>query len=558
MTPNVTKEKPVMRVPTNLATRYPRRALALAAAGLIALPMMLTACGSDKSDDAASSGSATATGDAATTANEGDGSDSAGTTTEGGGEGHLTLGVIGNSADQVDPYSEQSSLSGLAVWTQVYDGLTYITHDGGVEMALAESFTPNETLDVWTIKLKAGIKTHGGHDFTADDVIYSFQRMLDEEHPYAAAYHIAMVELDGIKKIDDLTVEIPLSRPYGMFPELMGRERLKMTSQYELDGNPDGTGMFELVSFTPGREATFKRFEDYWGEKPGFTDLTIQFFADQEAVANALRGGQIDVAHSVPMTDAKAFATTDGISLIESESAAHLTLDMNTAMEPFSDDRVREAFRLIINRQLTVDNAYGGYAVVANDINGNNTACAPPDVPQREQDLEGAKQLLAEAGYDESNPLTVELVTDAFNPGMYETAELFAQEAAKIGVIVEPRQLDAATFLDNWLEWQFVINWSGSSYPEMSSSHFLPGGEDNATHFDDPEFNELHEQMEATAVAAEQCQYIEAMQLIEYERGSVIVPVYQIDVTPYRDRVHGLQQDLYNRTSFSYAGVTVD
>ncbi|MDR1825787.1 MAG: ABC transporter substrate-binding protein [Bifidobacteriaceae bacterium] len=538
-----------MTSPVTPSTRSPRRAIALAAAALIALPMLLTACGGDKSGSDAS-GSA-----AAGSAAAGGDSTAAGT---GNADGSLILGVMGNSADQIDPYSEQSSMSGLVIWTQVYDGLTHIAYDGSIEMALAESMTPNETNDVWTVKLREGIKTHGGHDFTADDVIYSLQRMLDPEHPYAAAFQIQIIERDELVKIDDLTVEIHLNQPYGMFPELMARERLKMTSQYELDGSPDGTGMFSVVSFTPGREAKFTRFDDYWGEKPGFKDLTIEFFSDQEAVANALRGGQIDVAHAVPFTDAKALSETEGISVIESPSASHLTLDMRMDIAPFDDERVREAFRLIVNRELTVANAFGGYAVVANDINGNNTSCALPDVPQREQDLEGAKELLAQAGYDESNPLSVELVTDAFNPGMYETAELFAQEAAKIGVLVEPKKLDAATFLDNWMEWQFVINWSGSAYPEMSATHFLPDGEDNASHFNDPEYTELNIKMQSTADPVEQCEYVTAMQLIEYERGSVIVPVYQIDVTPFRDRVHGLHQDLYNRTSYKYAGVTVD
>ena len=86
----------------------------------------------------------------------------------------------------------------------------------------------------------------------------------------------------------------------------------------------------------------------------------------------------------------------------------------------------------------------------------------------------------------------------------------------------------------------------------------LPGGEENATNFDDAEYNEIAAKLYATADPAEQCEYVAQLQAIEHERGGDIVPSYSQSITAFRDRVSGLEPDLYGRTAYRFAGVTVD
>lgn len=467
----------------------------------------------------------------------------------------LILGMVGNTKDEQQPYSKQNSVSSQAIYNQLYDGLTGFDEKGAVQYDLAESMTANEALDVWTIKLRQGVKLHNGDEFVADDVIDSLNYMLDPDNAFAPSSQLGFIDPDGLKKIDDHTVEMTLKQPYGAVPDAFADDRMAMRSVRGASvEEPEGTGPFTLDTFTAGEQATLTRFDDYWGDKPGFEHLTVQFLQEQQAITSALLGGQIDVAYSVPFTDVGTLKDELGIEVLASDSASYLLIEMNTAIEPFDDPRVREAMRLIVDREKIRDNAYGGYATVANDYIGNNTACAPPDVPQRTQDLERAKRLLDEAGVKD---LKLELVTDGAFPGMMETGQLLAQQAAQVGVTIKVRKLDVATFLSRWREWPFLIGFTSNPYLVTATNHFLPGGEENATNFDDAEYTAVAEKLYATDDPTEQCRYVAELQAIEHDRGGDIVPTYSQVITAYRDGVTGLQEDLYGRTAYRLAGVSV-
>ncbi|MHA3724696.1 ABC transporter substrate-binding protein [Leucobacter sp. HY1910] len=469
--------------------------------------------------------------------------------------GNLTIGMVGNTKDEQQPYSAQNSVSGGALYQQIYDGLTRYDSTGEVVYDLAEAMTPNDTLDVWTINLRKGVKLHNGEEFVADDAIESIKYMLDPENAFAPSTQIAFVDPEGLTKVDDYTVEMKLLNPFGPVPDAFADDRIAMRS---IEGataeEPVGTGPFVLDSFTPGQEATLTRFDDYWGEQIEIEHLKFSYLQDQPAITNALRGGQIDIAYSVPFTDVKTLESENGIEILASDSASYQLLEMNMDEAPFDDPRVREALRLVVDRERVVENAFGGYATVANDFIGNNTSCPAPDVPQRKQDIEQAKKLLAEAGVEN---LELELVTDAAFPGMMEVGQLFAQDAQKAGVTVNVKKLDVATFLNRWLEWPFMIGFTSNPYMVTATNHFLPGGEENATHMDDPEYNELAAKLYATADPDEQCEIITQLQSIEHDRGGDIVPAFSQSITAYRDRVEGLTPDLFGRTAFQLEGVSV-
>ncbi|WP_223690049.1 ABC transporter substrate-binding protein [Leifsonia poae] len=465
----------------------------------------------------------------------------------------LVLGVVGNNKDQIQPYTATSSASADALRQELYDGLTEYSDKGGVTMRLAESMTPNAALDVWTVKLRPDVKLHDGSAFTAADVIQSISYMLDPKNDYPASTQIDFVDPARITKVDDLTLEFHLKKPVGTFPEVWASRDLLMRG-LDAKGEAVGTGPFDLVSFTAGQQAQLTRFDDYWSEKPGFKNLRLQFFQDQQAITNALRGGQIDVAYSVPFTDVASLKTASHIKTLVSESGAYMTLSMRVDTKPFSDPKVQEALKLVVDRKQIIDNAFGGFASIGDDYLGNNTDCPAPDVPQRTQDLAKAKKLLAEAG--QSN-LSIELATDGAFPGMMETAQLYAQQAAQAGVTVTVKKLDTATFLNGWGDWPFYIGYSGSPYVVTASTHFLPDGVENANHFNNPAFTKLVGEMMATSDHATQCALITTMQAIDYASGGNIVAAYPQSIVAYRDSVHGLKPDLWGRASTDFAGVTL-
>lgn len=473
----------------------------------------------------------------------------------GGGESSLVVGMVGSSSDVLQPYSQQGSVSGGAVYDQLYEGLAATNSDGELVYKLAESIEPGDSLDEWTITLRKGVKLHNGEDFTAEDVVESIKWMIDPENAWAFAKYLDFLTPDSMEVVDDHTIKLHLEKPYGLVRQMFSMDRILMRS---LKGasvdEPVGTGPYKIESFAPGQQTVVTKFDGYWGDPATLDKVTFAFFQDQQSVANAIRGGQIDVAHGIAFPDIPSLQETPGLDTLVNETAATPIVGIRVDTEPTDDPRVREAIRLAVDRDRIVENAFGGFASVANDFIGKNTACAAPDVPQREQDLDAAKKLLDEAG---ASDVSLEIVTDGALPGMSEMAQLVAADVKKIGIDTSVRKLDVATFLDRWLEWPFYIGHTSSPYFVTATGHFTPGGSENGTHFDDPEYNELVKKLSATADEDEQCGYITQMQKIEHDRGGYIVPIYAKKVTVFSDKVDGLQPDLYGRTAWRLDGVTV-
>jgi peptide/nickel transport system substrate-binding protein len=256
----------------------------------------------------------------------------------------------------------------------------------------------------------------------------------------------------------------------------------------------------------------------------------------------------------VPYTDVQALSQEANLKTVISGTTSYPMLAMRVDLEPFNDAKVLEALKLVVDRQQIVDNAFGGYATIANDYLGNNTACPVPSVAQRTQDIEKAKQLLAEAG--KSN-LELELVTDGAFAGMMEIAQLYAQQAAQAGITIKVRKLDPASFLNRWREWPMLVSFTSGPYEIAARAALMPDQGENATHFDNAEYNELAKRLEATSDLAEQCKLITQMQAVEYAHSGHVVAAYPENITVYRDTVSGLHADLYGRTPILYGGVTV-
>lgn len=522
------KERPIF---TSSARGRARPGHAAAAISVIALAGTLAAC------SAAGPGGRADTG-------PGNGTTAGGT---------LNLGLVGSTNDQVFPYASQDTVGESAIWQNVYDNLTYIDTAGKLEMGLATSFDSNAGKTVWTVHLRQGVKLHNGGTFDADDVIYSVKEMFASAKTFGAITQISsFVDPGQVTKVNKYTVRFKLKEADGIFPNAWSYHSLVMLGSDSTAQKPDGTGPFTVTSFQPDREAELTRFNGYWGKKPGFTNLDIFFFSDQQAIVNALEGGQVDVANAVPFSDVSALKS-DGINFLRSDSATHVSLDMRTDIPPFNDSRVREAMELIINRPQVVQTTYDGYGKVGNDYDAGSS-CPAPDVPQVSQNLQKAKQLLAAAGQPH---LSVDLVTDGAFQGMTETAQLLSQEAAQIGVTVTVKKVDTATLLNKWLQWPFVVNVVTVDYLSDVPDHLLPDGQDNASHWNDPKFVSLADKLLNSTGQQQQCRLITQMQQFEHADSPSIVAAYPTDLTPYDSRVHGLQADMFGRSSFTFGGVTV-
>ena len=357
--------------------------------------------------------------------------------------GTLTVGMItGGVAETLNTLVPVANVDGMRC-LQLFDPLVgYEANDAntGVVLvpALATKWEPNATATVWTLTLRDGVTFHNGAAFSADDVVYTFGLWSDPATVPGASL-AGVVDFKGVKKVDSLTVSIPLLVPLAEFPSMLSFSASgivqKGTTAKDLSTKPIGTGPFMFKSFVPGKRSEFVRNPNWW--KPGLpyldTLIVDSSFKDETARKNALLGGQIDASGSLPPDVAKELQSSSQVKLLRSPGATASYMFMRVDKAPFRDVRVRQAMQLIADRPQLVANAQSGFATIGNDLLGLGCEFFAGGL-KRAQDIEKAKSLLKAAGQE---GLKVKLQTsDAAPPGAIASATLYAQQAKAAGVTV--------------------------------------------------------------------------------------------------------------------------
>src|ERR1700761_2816133 len=295
---------------------------------------------------------------------------------------------------------------GLDMLGQTGEYLCLSTQTLTLKPVLASSWTPNSKSDVWTFKIRSGVKFHNGQALTADDVVYTYQLHTNPKGNANALSAFGGVLLPaGVKKVDDFTVEFHLTAPNGNFPYLTSSDNYNMIilpnnyNPADWQSTFIGTGPFKLKSYTEKQGASFVRNEDYWGTKaiPAATQFTF-YDTDTPAIL-ALTSGSIDVLGQFSVSGGEQLLT-GGYNIIKLKSSAHRELSMRCDQAPFTDPRVRQAIALTLDRNAIITALFKGYADLGNDspfapvFPSTNTT-----VPQRALNIAKAKSLLSAAGH---------------------------------------------------------------------------------------------------------------------------------------------------------------
>ncbi len=207
---------------------------------------------------------------------------------------------------------------------------------------------------------------------------------------------------------------------------------------------PIGTGPFKYKSFTPGQQSVFVRNDNYWDNGLPYLDELVMIDAsDGTAQTQGILGGQFDAIDQVTPAAVPGLNGA-GIVTTVSKGYAWNPITMRVDKPPFNDVRVRQAFRLILDRPKAAEVAIGGYGALGNDLFAPFDPTYNHDLPQRVQDIEQAKSLLKQAGHDS---LDVTLTTsDQIGVGIYETAQIFAEQAKAANVNVNLQKLTQSAF----------------------------------------------------------------------------------------------------------------
>ncbi|WP_242903324.1 ABC transporter substrate-binding protein [Actinomadura terrae] len=471
----------------------------------------------------------------------------------GGASGTLRIAAATDAGESLNPYASNQSPTQELRSAQLYEGLTHLDPTGKLEWGLATDMTPNADFDEWTIKLRPGVRFTDGTEFTSADVVASIKYLRDPKHAAQGQAFIERVDPDAVKAVDKLTVRVGLTKPFGPFKEIWANVFLPMTKAGSVPGKPIGTGPFAVKSFTAGRQSRLERFDGYWGTKPKVGTVDIIEYQSQQAQANALLSDQVDVASGATPTIARTLGGRNGVKLLDSKGDFTLRIGFNTTVAPFDDVRVRQALRLLVDRQQVVSNAFGGYARVANDHEGGTPRCPAPAVPQRTQDIEKAKRLLADAG---QSGLSFSITTDGLLPGMQELAQVFSENAAKAGVKVKVNIVTVPELLSKWGRWPVFIDFNTLPYLPTVIGTLLPERVGNATHWNNAAFAKLAGEL-FTAPESRQCSIMNRMHEIEYEQGATVTPAFVNALLPYQGKVRGLVPDVSGRPLSFLTNVTV-
>ncbi|MFA4964518.1 MAG: ABC transporter substrate-binding protein [Thermoleophilia bacterium] len=457
--------------------------------------------------------------------------------------GSLRIGIVGGSAkDTADPHVA-SFEPDIAIQSIMYQGLATFDLDAQIINQMAESIEANADGSVWQCKLKSGLTWHDGKPITADDVVYSFERIVDPKAPKGAAASLSGLVKGSTVKIDDLTVEFRLETPNVLLPEGLAVRTAQVVPAGFDPKKPIGCGPFMLTDFKPGDSFTFAPFADYMDGSPWVDGLKVIEFADETARVNALNSGEVEAITQLPTSQASIVESTSGLVLLNAETGAWRPFTMRIDTKPFEDARVRQAFRLIVDRQQMIDQAYNGFGTLGNDMYAPFDP-GTPDLPQRAQDLEQAKSLLKEAGYD---GLTVELVTSSGALGADEVAaaQVFAEQAKGAGVTVNLRKVDAGVFYgEDYLSWTFAQDfWYTRNYLSQAGQGTMPGAPYNETHWKNDAWLAIVKEAFGTVDETARNALIAQAQEIEYNEGGYIIWAFRNQVDAYSSKITGITQD---------------
>jgi peptide/nickel transport system substrate-binding protein len=457
--------------------------------------------------------------------------------------GTLRAGIAGGSSSDTMNALTPIQTTDFARTLNLFEMLTVYGPTGKVEYLLAESMVPNATATAWTIHLRPGVTWHNGKDFTADDVIYTFQTITNPKSPMPGAPLLARVNVAGMKKLNDLTVYVPCHTPYSTLNEALAGWYFNMIPVGYDPKKPIGTGPFKAHSFTPGVESVFLRNENYWQSGLPYVDeLLIQDYSSETSQINALTANQVDVIDALSAVSISAVKNGGGKVWI-AKTSGFTPLYMRRDTAPFNNVDVTQAMRYVVDRPQMLEVIFGGHGIVGNDIYDHADPAYDLAIPQRVQDIEKAKYLLKKAGHEN---LQVTLTAAPIGPGTVQMAQVFAEQASAAGIKVN---IDLVTpeveFGPNYAKFLFAQDYViYTSYLTQTALSGLSTSPFPETHFSDAKYTGLFNQALATTDIKKRYDLEHEMQVIDWNEGGNIIPYFLPTIDGYRSNVHGIESSV--------------
>ncbi|WP_197205029.1 ABC transporter substrate-binding protein [Cytobacillus firmus] len=460
-------------------------------------------------------------------------------------------------AGTMDPRLSKDT-SAKRVSELVYDGLIRLSANLEPEPGLAEKWeSPDPT--TWIFTLRQDVTFHDGEPFTAEDVKYTFDSLIDPDFqaPYASLYE----PIKSVEVVDDYQVKFILKEPsapllsyldIGIVPKHIGEK-----NDNTLSNNPIGTGPYKMMKWDKNSKISFEANEKYWGGSPKTNKLTYFIIPDNSTRVASLESGDIDIVHS-PLSpqDIKRIKENDQFEVIETEGLGFTYLNFNQKHPILSDLKVRQAIAHLVNKE-----------VISSDIyQGMDTPGKSPLIPASwaydesilgfSYDPAKAAALFKEAGWEDSDgdsildkdghKLKITLSTHSEDPNRMQAVEYLQNEFTKNGVETEVKTSEWPTFSTGLTEGNFdiaLVGWLNLVDPDRSFYNpFHTNGGSNYGKYSNATVDELIEKGRTTLEQAERKSYYQEAAKIVTEEVAYDVLLYQGYIAMYNKNLKGFTE----------------
>ena len=448
----------------------------------------------------------------------------------------------GGTGDSLDPAQILDSYMIQVSFGMLRNCLTEIASDGSLIGELAEAWEASPDASTWTFKIRQGVEFHNGKTLDSNDVVESFRHHLGEDSKSAAKGIIANIEsvdADGAN-----TVVFRLTGGSADFPFIMSDYHLGICPA-KAEGGIDwesgiGTGGYSLETFEPGVRTLVKRNPNYWKEGAAhFDEVETLYIAEVQARTAALQTGEIDIMSNADLKTIHLLKRAPNINVIQLNGNKHITLPMDTTLDPYKNNHVRMALKHAIDRDELLDKIFKGYGETGNDHPiGPANIYQAKDIAKNTFDVDKAKFHLKQAGMD-SLDVTLSLSDTAFE-GAVDAGQLYQESAAKAGIKINlVREPKDGYWSNVWLKKPWVASYWGGRPTEdwMFSQVWSAEAEWNESKWQHEKFNKILVEARAELDTTKRGELYREMQEIARDEGGSIVPLFVAYIQAASDKV---------------------
>lgn len=463
-------------------------------------------------------------------------------------QGRLEL-AVDQAPVGLDPHVV-TAFSSFAVIGQIYDGLLEVNAGLALEPALATSWTVSDDGLTYVFQLRDGVKFHNGRTMTAEDVVYSFDRIMNPEtgSPQASRFN----EVASLVATGPLEVTFTLKEPFAPF--LSNLTNLTVVPREVVEANGGslqqaavGTGPFMLKEIVPDTYVLLVANPDYYRPgQPKLAELRYNVVPEASTRAAGMRTGTYNLIPDVDPATAETLKNARGVTLMGVQDLAYTLLGLNVSRAPFNDPLVREAINYAIDRDEIVDAVYFGNAVPGGPLSPGLEEWATPvsNFPCYATNPDKARELLAQAGYP--NGFDADLITFGTIQVVSDVAQVVQAQLATVGIRLKVNVAEFGAFVQAWRNSDFdtfVSLNGGSTDPDgYLYRTFVTGGSTNVFKFSDPSVDELLKLGRTTTDHAERVNVYDHLQKRLACTGPIAHIAYGTLFSAVSDNVVGFQQ----------------